>query len=413
MNERTPPQNEGAGEFLGLARLMTMTYHGVDMTPIGERLLARADAGDDANAMMDLSILLQLRGDPRTALAVQAQALRMQQVYTLPAATRQPGIRLLALKAPGEIMWNTPLEMLVENSDIQLETLYVGAGLPLPEALPEHDVMMVAIAQCRENRPLLEILQDVAADWPRPVINPPQSILQLTRDNASRLLAHIPGVLVPRAVRADRPALEHMCERRLAMAELLEDGDYPVIIRPVDSHAGQNLERLGSPEDLKEYMGSNSAAEFYVSPFVDYRGADGLFRKCRVAMIDGRPYASHLAISDHWMIHYLNAGMARDAQKREEEAAFMAGFESGFAVRHEAALEAIHDRLALDYFAIDCAETADGRLLVFEADSAMVVHVMDPIEDFPYKHEHMPKVFRAFRRLLEQRRNGEGRSPAR
>ncbi len=408
MNERTPVQNEPEGEFLGLARLMTMTYHGMDMAPVGEQLLARADTGNDANAMMDLSILLQLRGDPQTARAVQAQALRMQQIYTLPAATERPGIRLLAIKAPGEIMWNTPLEMLVENSDIELNTLYVGAGLPLPEALPEHDVMIVAIAQSRENRPVLDVLQDVAAEWPRPVINRPQSILKLTRDNTSRMLAPIAGVLMPPAARAGRAALATACEQGRAMSALLEGADFPVIVRPVDSHAGQNLERVDSPEALKAYIASNAATEYYVSPFVDYRGADGLYRKYRIAMIDGRPYASHMAISDHWMIHYLNAGMAEDAEKRAEEAAFMAGFENGFAARHKEALDAIHGRLALDYFAIDCAETADGRLLVFEADSAMVVHAMDPIENFPYKHVHMPKAFRAFRQLLERTRHGTG-----
>jgi hypothetical protein len=149
MNEQTPPQTPQTGEYQGLARLMTMTYHGEDMAPLGEQLLARANAGGDANAMMDLSILLELRGDPQTALAVQEQALQMQQIYNLPARTQPSGIRLLAIKAPGEIMGNTPLEFLIEDSDIELNTLYFGANLPLPETVPEHDVMIVAMAQSR------------------------------------------------------------------------------------------------------------------------------------------------------------------------------------------------------------------------------------------------------------------------
>lgn len=405
MNEQTPPQHAQKNEYLGLARLMTMTYHGKDMGPLAEQLLARANTGNDAEAMMDLSILLQLRGDPETGLAVQEQALRMQQIYTLPARTQPPAIRLLAIKAPGEMMWNTPLEFLVEDSDIEVSLLHVSTDLPLPESLPEHDVMMVAMAQCRANGPLLEILQDVVAGWPRPVINAPESILKLTRDNCSQLLAGVPGVLMPQTVSVERHTLESVCQQRIAMAALLEDGDFPVIIRPVDSHAGQALERVDSSQALQQYLAQNTGQEFYISRFVDYRDEDGLYYKCRVAMIDGEPYASHMAVSDHWMIHYLNAGMAEDAQKRAEEAAFMSGFDSGFAARHREALMAINDRLALDYFAIDCAETADGQLLVFEADSAMVVHAMDPIEDFPYKHEYMPRVFQAFRQLLEQRRS--------
>lgn len=40
----------------------------------------------------------------------------------------------------------------------------------------------------------------------------------------------------------------------------------------------------------------------------------------------------------------------------------------------------------------------------FEADSSAVIHAMDPIEQFPYKHPAMQRVFSAFRRLLEQAR---------
>ena len=92
-----------------------------------------------------------------------------------------------------------------------------------------------------------------------------------------------------------------------------------------------------------------------------------------------------MAVSDHWMVHYLNAGMAEDAAKRAEEAAMMASFETGFAARHADAFAALHAAFGLDYFAIDCAEDREGRLLLFEADTAMIVHDMDPPDLYPYK----------------------------
>ena len=64
------------------------------------------------------------------------------------------------------------------------------------------------------------------------------------------------------------------------------------------------------------------------------------------------------------------------------------------------ALEAIYQRTLLDYLCIDCAETRDGQLLVFEIDHAMVVHAMDPEDLFPYKRQHMQKVKYAFRDFL-------------
>lgn len=410
MTDKTVPEESSRDQapYMGLARLMTMTYHGRDMTPLAEDLLARANAGDDANALMDLSTILQLRGDPQTALAVQGQALQLQQLYHLPAKTSAPALRLMAIKAPGEIMWNTPLEFLVEDSDISLDTLYIGEGLPLPDTIPDHDVMMVAIAQSATNRPLLEVMEDVAASWPRPVINPPQKILQLTRDNVSRRLEGIPGLRIPNNRRLDRDTLKAVCRSEESMAALLGDGDFPVIIRPVDSQAGQDLVKADTPAQLESYLNASPALEFFVSGFVDYRGRDGLYRKMRIALIGGRPYPSHMGISDHWMIHYLNAGMAEDANKRVEEARFMETFEQDFVARHGPALDEMQARLGLDYFAIDCAQTNEGELLVFEADSAMVVHAMDPIEDFPYKHQHMPRIFEAFRQLLIDTRNRGG-----
>jgi hypothetical protein len=57
-------------------------------------------------------------------------------------------------------------------------------------------------------------------------------------------------------------------------------------------------------------------------------------------------------------------------------------------------------RIDLDYFAVDAAEMPDGRLLLFEADVAMIVHSMDEPELFPYKGPAMKKLFAAFHDLL-------------
>jgi hypothetical protein len=64
------------------------------------------------------------------------------------------------------------------------------------------------------------------------------------------------------------------------------------------------------------------------------------------------------------------------------------------------AFRAITSRIKLDYLVIDCAETRQGELLVFEIDSGAVVHAMDSAEIFPYKHVQMRKVFAAFRAML-------------
>ena len=115
-----------------------------------------------------------------------------------------------------------------------------------------------------------------------------------------------------------------------------------------------------------------------------------------MVLIQGAPFASHMACSAHWMVHYLNAEMETNPARREIEAGWMAGFDAGFARRHGPALRAISKRLGLDYFGLDCAEMADGRLLVFELDVAMIVHDMDSEALFPYKKPAMKKLFAAF-----------------
>jgi hypothetical protein len=95
--------------------------------------------------------------------------------------------------------------------------------------------------------------------------------------------------------------------------------------------------------------------------------------------------------------------MGESAWKRDEEAAFMDGFADGFARRHAIGLQSLHAALGLDYLIIDCAETQDGRLLVFEVDTGAIIHDMDPPEIYPYKSRHMHKLFDAFCAMLRQR----------
>ena len=42
----------------------------------------------------------------------------------------------------------------------------------------------------------------------------------------------------------------------------------------------------------------------------------------------------------------------------------------------------------------------DGKLLLFEADTSLVVHNMDSPVAFPYKDRHMRRLFAAFRAML-------------
>ena len=110
-----------------------------------------------------------------------------------------------------------------------------------------------------------------------------------------------------------------------------------------------------------------------------------------------------MAVADQWKVWYLNADMALNTAHRAEEGKFMLMFEENFGRRHARALAAMAARLGLDYFLIDCAQTRDGELLIFEADHCAIVHDMDPVNVYPYKPGAMRKLFDAFAAMLKDK----------
>jgi glutathione synthase/RimK-type ligase-like ATP-grasp enzyme len=405
MKRAIPPEDPaGWPPLLGMASLMRRAEAGENLLPLGQALLARALRNPrDAHACLDFSTVLLLTGNREHGLAVQDQAIRLRPLYALPAR-RAEGLRLLVFMGPGDLMANTPVELLVEDSDVSLHLLYLRPDAEWPDTVPDHDVALVAVGESDDSQPLLARLAEYVADWPRPVINRPECIARLSRDRVSAALRGVPGVEMPVTVRVGRAELRALADGNRSLAAILPDGAYPVIVRPAGSHAGTQLEKLAAAEALAGYLERSRVESFYLSRFVDYRSTDGRFRKYRIVLIEGKPCLCHLAVSGHWMIHYANAGMHESGEKRAEEARCMERFDADFALRHAAALQAIHERMELPYVGIDCAETPEGRLLVFEVDNSMVVHALDSEDLFPYKKPAMDKVFAGFRRLLENAR---------
>jgi hypothetical protein len=391
--------------LIGLAALAKMAFRGGDLGPIAQSLIDRCQRNrEDAAALMDLSIIELFQGREHSRAQLQSQALGLRRSFRHPPAFAAANpLRVLALAAPGNLMANTPIEFLLENGDIALDVLYIQPGCPAPAIVPRHDVAFVAVAECEENKAALDLLTLRLKKWPRPVVNEPGQISQLTRDGAWALLASVPGAFMPVNARIDRTSLAGFAIGKANSAPVLQDCRFPIIARPVGSHAGEGLKKLDDRTTILAYLAEYAQAEFFVSPFVDYRGADGLFRKYRIALIDGRAYACHMAISSHWMIHYLNADMIDNPQNRAEEAAFMQDFDEAFGARHQRALREIALRSGLDYLILDCGETRDGALLIFEVGNAMIVHAMDPEDVFPYKATQMKKLFSAFQAMLRER----------
>ena len=354
---------------------------------------------DMCAALMDMCVIDQLLNNVERGMALQAQALEAWRLYQLPAKASPARLTVLGFVTGDIINANTPIEFLIEDSDITLYLLYVVPGKPLPP-IPEHDLAIVLVAESEKALPVLKELESLVAEWPRPVLNPPALVPQMGRERLYKVLEPISGIVAPATIRVDRTTWASVGREEIAIESLLPDGGFPLIARPVNSHAGKGLEKLDHAADVASYLSRHPQDAFYLSRFIDYRGEDGLYRKYRITIIDGVAFPSHMAVSAHWMIHYLNAGMTESAAKRAEEERFMDRFQEEFGRRHGRAIAEMADATALDYFGIDCGETPDGKLLVFEASTALVVHDMDQPDIFPYKSHHMHIVFEAFQALL-------------
>ena len=393
-----------SADRIGFARLTTMAFEGGDLRPLRDELVSKLAAGTaGAGEGLDLSLITQLLGDRRAGMAIQAEVLAFHQLYRSPCSSEKPKLRVLALAAAIDMGGNTPIEFLLEDSGIELQTLYVVAGIDLPVPVPEHDVAIVIASDSEECLEALRKIDAMALRWPRPLLNPPRLVRNLDRDKLHGLLRGIGGLDIPATACVTRARLSEIARSNLGLADVADELKFPIIIRPRGSHAGVGLARVDDGAMVERYLADRPEQEFFVARFVDYAESDGLFRKYRIVFVDGRPYACHMAIADRWDIWYLNAGMAFSAEKRLEEESFMRDFDGDFAVRHQAALAAIAERVGLDYFTVDCAENKKRELLIFEADNTAVVHNMDTPEVFPYKPPQMRRIFEAFAAMLYRR----------
>ncbi len=365
-----------------------------------EALLAAPELALQARLL--LWEVCQAQGDAAAGIAHLRAAVTGAPVIIRPSAA--PARRVLALAVVGDFQANLPLGCLLDAERTGLATLWISdpeavladpAGT-LPRNLPPFDCVFIAIAEDVRHASALAAADAWAARLAAPVINSGARIATVSREGAARLLADLPEAVVP---------TQHLLTRAALRVPALPAGlAFPLLIRPRGTHAGQGLARVGDTAELAAYLADDALGDlFYVAPFIDFRSADGQWRKYRVIFVDGRPFPFHLAVHDDWAIWYYNAGMDRDAAKRAEEARFLENITASFPPRAMAALTALAERVRLDYFGLDCALMPDGRLLVFEVETGMIVHDGDPADLYPYKKRYVPRIFRAVEAMLDAR----------
>ena len=381
----------------GIARLAGLLYDGRDFGDMLDLIGPEPSRAPERAAwLMDRSWAYSLNFSPYQAAIYQRQALEMQQVFRLRSSAAGP--RLLALAAPGDLMVNAPLDFITEPAGLRLDLAFIGPGGSLPSVLPEHDVAMVVASESAPEA--LAGFGRLFGMWPRPILNDPDHIAPMSRIWLPQCLAGLSGLLTAPARVVTRQDLV-----AVYLTTLLPGSSFPFLLRPLGSHAGHGLARVEGPQEVHRFLSDTDGDAFTLTQFIDYRGSNGWYCKYRIAFVAGRPFVCHMAASETWMVHYLNAGMDESFAKRAAEEAVMLGTDD-FTGRHAAALALLEKQVGLDYFSIDCAETKDGRLLVFEADTASIIHSMDPPELYPYKRPAMQRCYDAFAAMVRAKAAG-------
>ncbi len=136
--------------YLGLAPFLRDSIAGKDLRTVGAGLLAQlSEAPTDASLLMNLSLAMQCIGQRDLGLTFQNEALSIKRIYHLPAREQPARLRLLMLMVPGDIAANTPMECLLEYSDIDLIYYYLDKDRLFGDPIPAHDVLLVALANLK------------------------------------------------------------------------------------------------------------------------------------------------------------------------------------------------------------------------------------------------------------------------
>lgn len=227
------------------------------------------------------------------------------------------------------------------------------------------DVIFNSICNPETNRKSLTLLIDWLKENDVPVINRPENILLTTRDVISQKLQTITQIAMPRTLRLVPSTLSDV---KKAIFE--EKFSFPLLFRPANEHGGGGLIRLESEEELallERY--AFDGRDYFITEFVDFKSDDGLYRKSRYFVIDGKVYPRHRIVSSQWKIH------AETRRELMDDHSALQKEEKQFLSQVDPEIEKICLQIAkqvdLECLGIDCHHEEGGKMTVFEVNACM------------------------------------------
>lgn len=354
-----------------------------------------AERPDDAEALQYIADIQQAMGKIGEAEQYYRRSLELRPLITIDAIKSPPDFRALLLFTPGAV--NTPLASMVERVEYESNLLNVlpGAVYDLDMLRRRTDVVVNLIADVDQGHAVLPLAAELTERMGKPTVNHPCKIMLTDRESIANLLSVIPDCCVP-TTRRYSGATMRAAGFNLAQTPFL----FPVLVRPAGAHGGIDFAKVENKTELDAFVALRPDASYYLTRYVDYRSADGFFRKYRFIFVNDAIYPYHLAIDDKWKIHHITTNMAHHSWMQQEEECFLKNPHSVFGHRQYEALQAIQQSVGLEYFGIDCALDSEGKVVVFEVNACMLVHQRN--EQFPYKTEPVRRIRQAFDAMLKR-----------
>ena len=345
---------------------------------------------DNATACNTLGNILIRTGQKAKSIDMFRSVLQAVALITRHARKEQADFSALLLYAPGPGC--TPVDYLLRKAPYDCHFYCVLPDAPhnLDLLRAKADVVVNLIADADNGTGVLPFAQDLVEQLGRPIFNHPCLIMNTGRDVVAKRIAGIPLCRIPRSVRLAGPGLA-----KAAQNKSLDGVAMPLLARVAGNHGGDDFEKLDDLNAIAEFVSKRLEADYYLTEYVDYRSADGFFRKYRLISIDGELLPYHLAIHDDWKVHHFRTDMANQSWMRQEEETFLKAPHLIFDEPHQAALRAVAAATGLDYCGIDCAIGRDGAIVIFESNAAMLVHGEND-EIFAYKNSYVAKIKDAF-----------------
>lgn len=230
------------------------------------------------------------------------------------------------------------------------------------------------------------------------VINHPERVLKTGRQEIAETLAHIPGVIIPKIWKLKAEA----DNQGSLIYEILERFKFPFILRSKGEHNGKNMFKVEDISSLRNALSVLIGDEAFAIQFIETADDHGIYRKYRVAFIDGEIFPAHIYCSNDWNVHASNSIplMLKTLKFCDEANEYILAFETFIAPFREQ-LDAINRTVGLNYVGLDFA-ILDDQLLIFEVNASMKMS-FDLTSKIPVFTNAADQMLDAFSTMVDQR----------